>query len=68
MFLKNSTITYIEKYSKQIDRLKNEVKTADAIVIGAGAGMSTAAGFSYDGARFEKYFSDFREKYGFTDM
>ena len=68
MFLKNSTITYIEKYSKQIDRLKNEVKTADAIVIGAGAGMSTAAGFSYDGARFEKYFADFREKYGFTDM
>ena len=42
MCLKNSTITYIEKYSKRIDRLKNEVKTADAIVIGAGIYIITA--------------------------
>ena len=37
-------------------------------MIGAGAGLSTSAGFTYSGERFEKYFSDFREKYGFTDM
>ena len=47
MCLKNSTITYIEKYSKQIDRLKNEVKTADAIVIGAGIYIITAMPVSY---------------------
>lgn len=41
---------------------------ADAILIGAGAGMSTAAGLTYDGERFEKYFSDFHQKYGITDM
>lgn len=49
-------------------RLKNEIESADAIVIGAGAGMSTSAGFTYDGERFEKYFSDFHKKYGITDM
>ena len=41
---------------------------AEAIVIGAGAGLSAAAGFSYSGARFEKYFADFEKKYGFHDM
>ena len=41
---------------------------ADAVVIGAGAGLSTAAGFTYSGERFEKYFSDFRKKYGIEDM
>lgn len=68
MFLKNSIITSTENYSEQIDRLKNEIETADAIVVGAGAGMSISAGFSYGGERFEKNFSDFRKKYGFTDM
>lgn len=48
--------------------MKNEIENADAIVIGAGAGMSTSAGFAYDGERFEKYFADFHKKYGFTDM
>ena len=38
------------------------------VVIGAGAGLSTAAGFTYSGERFDRYFSDFGEKYGFTDM
>ena len=55
-------------YSAEISRLKNEIETADCIVIGAGAGLSTAAGFTYSGERFEKYFSDFEEKYGFHDM
>ena len=51
-----------------MERLKSEIKNADAIVIGAGAGLSTAAGFTYSGERFEKYFSDFIEKYNFRDM
>lgn len=68
MFLRNLTATSTESYSKQINRLKNEIENADAIVIGAGAGMSTSAGFTYDGERFEKHFADFRQKYGITDM
>lgn len=52
----------------EISRLKNALNSADAVVIGAGAGLSTAAGFTYTGERFEKYFSDFIEKYGFSDM
>ena len=55
-------------YSAEIERLKKEIQTADAIVIGAGAGLSTAAGFTYSGERFEKHFSDFEAKYGFRDM
>ncbi|MCD8327825.1 MAG: Sir2 silent information regulator family NAD-dependent deacetylase [Ruminococcus sp.] len=61
-------MTYTEGYSQQIKRLKSEIEAADAILIGAGAGLSAAAGFSYSGERFEKYFSDFHEKYGITDM
>lgn len=68
MFLRNLITTSIGSYSEQIDRLKNEIENADAIVIGAGAGMSTSAGFAYDGERFERNFADFRKKYGFTDM
>ena len=49
---------------EQLVRLKKEIETADAIVIGAGAGLSTSAGFTYSGERFEKYFRDFEEKYG----
>ena len=41
---------------------------ADAVVIGAGAGLSASAGFTYSGERFEKYFRDFEKKYGFHDM
>lgn len=54
--------------TNEIKRLQLEIRTADAIVIGAGAGLSTAAGFTYSGERFEKYFSDFEAKYGFHDM
>ena len=53
---------------EQLARLKTELQTADAIVIGAGAGLSTAAGMTYSGERFEKYFSDFARKFGFRDM
>ena len=52
----------------KIEYLKNEIKNADAIVIGAGAGLSTSAGFTYSGERFEKYFFDFSKKFGITDM
>lgn len=54
--------------SAQIETLKKEIDTSDAIVIGAGAGLSTSAGFIYSGERFERFFSDFEEKYGFHDM
>lgn len=54
--------------SQQMNRLRDELKNADAIVIGAGAGLSAAAGLTYDADRFEKYFSDFHRKYGITDM
>ena len=52
----------------KISRLKQELNTADAVVIGAGAGLSTSAGFTYTGERFQKYFGDFIAKYGFRDM
>ena len=68
MFLSNLITASTGSCSGQIDRLKEEIENADAIVIGAGAGMSASAGFAYDGERFERNFADFRKKYGFTDM
>ncbi len=55
-------------YEEQIDILRKEIETADAILIGAGAGLSTAAGLTYSGERFDKYFFDFRDKYGIRDI
>ena len=52
----------------QIPKLKTALDEADAVVIGAGAGLSTSAGFTYDGERFHKFFADFEAKYGFHDM
>ena len=60
--------TYTKDYLKQVQALKDEIENADAIVIGAGAGMSTSAGMIYDGERFHKYFQDFIDQYGFEDM
>lgn len=68
MFSNRLTTKSTGTYSDNINRLKEEIKTADAIVIGAGAGLSTSAGLTYSGERFEKNFGDFREKYGITDM
>ena len=51
-----------------IEQLKQIISEAETIVIGAGSGLSTSAGFTYSGERFEKYFSDFAVKYGFQDM
>lgn len=68
MFLKKKTMNYTTDYLAQIKQLKGEIETADAILIGAGAGLSTAAGFTYSGKRFEDNFADFIEKYQFQDM
>ena len=51
-----------------IEQLKQIISEAETVVIGAGSGLSTSAGFTYSGERFEKYFSDFAAKYGFQDM
>lgn len=56
--------TYLDK----IEQLKQAIAEAQCIFIGAGAGLSTAAGLTYSGERFNKYFSDFRDKYGITDI
>lgn len=66
-----SSLTMAEKaenYFDKAERLKYELENADAVIIGAGAGLSSSAGFTYDKMRFEKYFSDFEERYGFHDM
>lgn len=55
----------MNNYLPQINKLLDD---ADAIVIGAGSGLSTAAGFTYSGPRFMKYFADFAKKYGIQDM
>ena len=54
--------------NSKIMQLKEAIVRADAVIIGAGAGLSTSAGFTYSGERFEKYFSDFARKYRFSDM
>lgn len=68
MFSKITTIRSTSGYSSEITRLKAELDKADAVVIGAGAGLSAAAGFAYSGERFRKNFADFEDKYGFHDM
>jgi NAD-dependent SIR2 family protein deacetylase len=52
----------------KIKKLYKALREADVVVVGAGAGLSTAAGFTYAGERFQRHFADFIEKYGFTDM
>ena len=68
MFSRILTKKSTDGFSAQIERLRRALDEADAVVIGAGAGLSTAAGFTYSGERFERYFSDFAAKYGFHDM
>ncbi len=57
-----------ETTNQKLEKLKKEIETADAILIGAGSGLSTAAGYTYSGERFDRYFSDFAEKFGIRDM
>ena len=68
MFSRIWTKPSTKSCSEQIERLKEALQNCDAVVIGAGSGLSTAAGFTYTGERFEKYFSDFAAKYGIKDM
>ncbi len=58
----------MEKFVQRLDKAKKAIDEADYIIIGAGAGLSTAAGIDYGGKRHEKYFKDFIDEYGFTDM
>lgn len=53
---------------RQIKELKEAIRHAEAVVVGAGAGLSTSAGLTYNGERFEQYFSDFAREYGIKDM
>ena len=68
MFTKIWTKKYTTDYSVQIKDLQTALSEADTVIIGAGAGLSTSAGFVYTGERFKKYFSDFAAKYGIKDM
>lgn len=54
--------------SDKTELIKAKFEEAEAVIIGAGAGFSTSAGFTYSGERFETYFSDFGSKYNFSDM
>lgn len=68
MFSKILTQKSTEVYSEKIERLTRLLAEADAVVIGAGSGLSTSAGLTYSGERFERYFSDFIAKYHIPDM
>jgi len=56
------------KTARAVESVRQKIKDADAVLIGAGAGLSTSAGFTYAGERFDNNFADFIEKYGFQDM
>ena len=68
MFSKIWTKPSTKSCSEQIEQLRTALQDCDAVVIGAGSGLSTAAGFTYTGERFEQHFSDFAQKYGIRDM
>ena len=53
---------------EELIKLKEAISSCDAIILGAGAGLSTSAGFTYSGERFERYFSDFAKKFGIRDI
>lgn len=68
MFSKRRAMKSTESGLGKIEQLREKIENADAIVIGAGAGLSVSAGFTYTGERFRTYFQDFIDKYGFQDM
>lgn len=68
MFIKTKTMKSINSFSAQTEQLAGYLSGADAVIIGAGAGLSVSAGYTYSGKRFEDNFSDFIRKYGFKDM
>ncbi len=68
MFSKKKTTPSTQSYSEKIAKLKKAMDDAEVVVIGAGSGLSTSAGLSYGGERFERLFPDYIAKYGFKDM
>ena len=68
MFSRIWTKPSTKSCSEQIEQLRTALHDCDAMVIGSGSGLSTAAGFTYTGERFEQHFSDFAQKYGIRDM
>lgn len=68
MYLKKRTIIYMKKNLELLDRIKTILNHADAILIGAGSGLSAAAGYNYSGERFTNNFLDFHKKYGISDI
>ncbi len=54
--------------TNKIEQLQQSLKQSEIIVIGAGAGLSSAAGYNYTGERFQKWFKDFENKYHIKDM
>ncbi len=59
---------FTQDFLEQINKLNTAIDNAEAVLIGAGAGLSTSAGLTYSGERFFKYFADFHAKYGITNM
>lgn len=68
MFSKSRTKEFTGSFSDKIRCLRQALEEADAVVIGAGAGLSTSAGFTYSGERFQEHFGDFAAQYGIGDM
>ena len=68
MFSNRKITTSTKDYSDEVKRLRELLQKADAVIIGAGAGLSTSAGFTYTGQRFEDNFSDFIKKYGLNPL
>ena len=68
MFFSRLTRQSTQNFSAQVDKLRAALAMADAVVVGAGAGLSTAAGYTYLGPRFSRLFGDFAARYGFSDM
>lgn len=68
MYFSRLTRQSTRSFSAQIDRLQAALDEADVVIVGAGAGLSTAAGLTYSDERFERLFGDFATRYGFSDM
>ena len=68
MCIKTQTSRFTGSSWAQLERLAAALQEADAVLVGAGAGLSTSAGFAYSGERFRRYFGDFEAAYGFHDM
>lgn len=68
MSFRMMTMKSTKNCSEKIEKLREKIENTDVIVIGAGAGLSASAGFTYSGGRFKQYFSDFIDRYHFQNM